>query len=140
MTWKASGEPKQVGPATVRYLRSAQFQEGAWDVAIGERTLRILPDGRTSGNKRSRSIVADLADIYAGIQALGSLPVAPADDSRSFAEPDPLAYLVGRLILEGCTTIELDGQPLLPASGQWQVSLGDHGRVSAVFVGGGSGG
>lgn len=134
MTWKASGEPKTVGEATVQYLRSTHFQEGAWDVVIGPRTVRVLPDGQTSGTKRSRAILSDLAATYAAQEAW-DLSADAVEHGRGFV--DPVAYLVGRLVLDGCTTIEVDGAPLIPASGQWHVTLADHGQVTATYVGGG---
>ncbi len=124
MSWKPSGEPKWIGPGTVQYLRSAHTHEGAFEAAIGERTVRVLPDGVKSGHDRSRSLG----------EALRSLPELP------FTDLDPVAYVVGRLIVDGFRSIELDGEPLLAtpaARGEWRVMLLDDGRLEATFLGSG---
>ena len=67
-------------PSVLVYVRSAHFSEGGHQATAGGRTVWVLPDGRTSGQKRSRLI----------LQALGA-----CEDTGL----DPLAYLWGLLAL-----------------------------------------
>lgn len=72
-----------VPPSSVVYLRSAHSSEGGHEISVGGRRLWVLPDGRTSGQRRSRLITQALAACE---QAAGS-------------GVDPLAHVYGLLAL-----------------------------------------
>lgn len=72
-----------MGAAEIFYLRSSDgASEGGHEVRIGDRIVRVLPDTRTSGLRRSRAITG----------ALGTIP----DE-----DPHPAATLAARLVAQG---------------------------------------
>lgn len=70
--------------AEVAYLRAAHSSEGGHEIASGGRRLWVLPDGRTSGQRRSRLIS----------QALGA-----AEKARTCGV-DPLHLVYGTLAVQ----------------------------------------
>jgi hypothetical protein len=66
--------------------RSKYHNEGAHIVVEGLSALFVLPDSRTSGQRRSRLISDALTDLEAGA-------------------PDPISYVAGRLLVEGCGVV-----------------------------------
>jgi hypothetical protein len=55
--WKADTLSEQrFNGTTVSYLRSPHSAEGGHEIRVGRRALWVLPDGRTSGQRRSRLI------------------------------------------------------------------------------------
>lgn len=135
MTWKPLKDPQEIGPAVVQYLRSTDHgHEGAHDVALAGLTVRVLPDPRTTARKRSHTIreaLGTISDLQGAVFKLEGL--------EEPVEFDPVAYLIGSLVLDGATNIEVDGEPVLPrpsAAGQWTVELRDDGEVVATYLGG----
>jgi hypothetical protein len=120
VTWKPLHE-KSVAetPFTLLTLRAPHSHEVAHELVLGGRTLRVLPDGRTTARKRSYNISDALT-------AHGQLP-----------ETDLLALLVGWLVIDGATNLELDGLPLMAPtpSAQWRVLLNDDGSIKATYLG-----
>lgn len=124
MTWSPVGDPQEIGAGHRQYLSGTHSHEGGHDVALAGLTVRVLPDGHTSPRKRSQAIA----------EALQTVPVL-AGASDSF---DPVAYLVGVLVMEGARRIEVDGVDLFPAPpaiGQWRLDLVGDGHVAATFLG-----
>lgn len=54
--WTPHGTPTVHGASTVTYLRSKSSPEGAHLVACVDGSVRVLPDGHTTGQRRSRMI------------------------------------------------------------------------------------
>jgi hypothetical protein len=54
-TWRTVPETR------VSYLRNPHSAEGGHEIAQGGRAIRVLPDGRTSGQRRSRLITGAVA-------------------------------------------------------------------------------
>lgn len=123
MAWKPEGKPRLIGDAEIQYLRSADHgHAGGHQVTLYGRTVVSLPDPHTSTSKRSRAISV----------ALGSLQAAPSHHI------DPVAYLVGCLVVIGATNIEIDGVPIVErqaAEVEWQVHLRTDGSVEATWLG-----
>jgi len=92
MTWRAYGEPRMLPlGASVRYLRSSGSPQGGHLVRLRDgRTVRVLPDGDTTGQKRSRTISEALTELESG-------------------QFDPLAYLTARLVGIGAVVEPADG-------------------------------
>jgi len=101
MTWRAYGEPRPLPlGASVRYLRSFGSPQGGHLVRLRDgRTLRVLPDGDTSGLKRSRTISEALTELEEGqfdvlayltarLEGVGAV-VEPADGSEEDVEGVP---------------------------------------------------
>lgn len=108
--WKPAVKPRAVHGATVQTVRAGITNETGHDVAVGDRTLRVLPDGRTTSRKRS-CIITD---------ALAAIEVAETTRKRlkngdSIERVDPVAYVAGSLLVAGATNLWLDGQPLTPS-------------------------
>jgi hypothetical protein len=60
--WKAdAGSTQRFNGASLSYLRSPHSAEGGHEIRVGGRALWVLPDGRTSGQRRSRLITQALA-------------------------------------------------------------------------------
>lgn len=140
MTWKPLKDPQEIGPAVVQYLRSTDHgHEGAHDVALAGLTVRVLPDPRTTARKRSHTIREALHTIDAVTRVPLDMAYVSDQDSDALDGFDPVAYLIGSLVLDGATNIEVDGEPVLPrpsAAGQWTVELRDDGEVVATYLGG----
>lgn len=73
-------------PVEVVYLRSPGSTEGGHQVTLGDRMIRVLPDGQTTGQKRSHIITGALTELQ--------------------KDPDPLIYLIGALTAAGITTVQ----------------------------------
>lgn len=127
--WRPHRVPKLVGPFEVQYMTSSTHShEGAHRIAIAGREVLVAPDGRTTARKRSAVITRLLETM-----ALGA-PVGSVTPLRTF---------VGGLVLEGITSIEVDGEPLIPDGGDRIASIrldvhqGDAGiEISLVDLGG----
>ncbi len=121
MSWR-SGETRQVADtATGTYFRSRHGHEGAHDVTLYGHELRILPTPNTTARKRYRALV----------NAIGVI------DERQ-GGIDPVAYVVGALVVAGAYRLLLDGQPLIPvddAAGVWRLELAHAGQVRATYIG-----
>lgn len=100
MTWKPHKDPRDLSPGvSVQALRSGHSHEGAHDVTVDGRTLRVLPDPHTTGRQRSDTFRRAVDDLGAGTV-------------------DVLALVAGYLLCAGATHLELDGQPLVGQSGE----------------------
>lgn len=92
LQWKAHGDTRQYltawpdGPLEVVYLRSPDSAEGGHQITWAGRMIRVLPDGQTTGQKRSHIITDALTDLQ--------------------VNPDPLTYLIGAFIAAGVDTIQ----------------------------------
>lgn len=113
-------QSKQIGPFRVVYLKPRKGSEGAHLVEFPDgRAVRVLPDGRNSGQKRSRTITEALT-------ALSELEGAPID---------PLTYLIGHLTATDLTWEALE--PLREATVEewleaWLEVAGVDGRPDMV--------
>lgn len=127
--WRPHRVPKLVGPFQVQYMTSSTHShEGAHRIAIAGREVLVAPDGRTTARNRSAVITRTLDKIQEADPALVSVT---------------LAAFVGALVLEGITSIEVDGEPLIPDGGdriasiRLDVNQGDAGiEISLVDLGG----
>jgi len=115
------GPEREIGAGIVRYLDGGHAREGGHLVALNGREVTVLPDGRTTARQRSQAITAALQ-----------------------AAPDPLADLVGTLILAGVSNLAVDGIPIvgestdrLLASMRLEVSQHDSGVLVRVLETGG---
>lgn len=107
---------------------STHSHEGAHRIAIAGREVLVAPDGRTTARNRSAVITRTL-DTMSQLATVGNVP--------------SLWMFVGALVLEGVTSIEVDGEPLIPDGGDRIASIrldvhqGDAGiEVSLVDLGG----
>lgn len=127
--WRPHRAPKLVGPFAVQYMTSSTHShEGAHRIAIAGREVLVAPDGRTTARNRSAVITRTL-DTMSQLATVGNVP--------------SLWMFVGALVLEGVTSIEVDGEPLIPDGGDRIASIrldvhqGDAGiEVSLVDLGG----
>lgn len=106
MSWLPEDTRQLFDGITVTYLRSRHGHEGAHDVTLYGHELRILPTSNTTARKRYRVLVDAIGAIERGI--------------------DPVAYVVGSLVVAGAHRLLLDGQPLIPvddAAGVWRLEL-----------------
>jgi hypothetical protein len=55
-----AGSTQRFNGASLSYLRSPHSAEGGHEIRVGPRALWVLPDGRTSGQRRSRLITQAL--------------------------------------------------------------------------------
>lgn len=120
MTWLAEDTRYIADGVVVTYLRSRHGHEGAHDVALYGHELRILPTPNTTARKRYRGLV----------DAIGAV------DGQTGI--DPVAYVVGSLIVAGAYRLLLDGLPLIPvddAGGVWRLELAHAGQVRATYIG-----
>lgn len=123
--WRPHRDPKLVGPFEVQYMTSSTHShEGAHRIAIAGREVLVAPDGRTTARNRSAVITRVLDTILEG-------------------ESPSLWAVVGGLVLQGVTEIEIDGEPLIPDGGDRIASIrldvhqGDAGiEISLVDLGG----
>lgn len=118
MSWQPAKAPADISGATVITVRNQDHREAGHQIAYKGRNLLVLPDGHTTSKKRSWAIrdAIETAEYCVG-----------GDDTT-----DRVAYLVGRLVLEGCRRIEVDGVPIVePAADtvQWTVELLDSGEA-----------
>lgn len=114
--WRPHRPLRDLGSAQLQALRAGHSHEAAHDVTVGDRNLRVLPDGHTAARRRYDTILR-------------------AYDSESV---DRLALVVGSLVLIGATNLELDGRPLIPNAGrrgEWRILLNDDGSMAATFLG-----
>ncbi len=121
MSWLPEETRQVADDITVTYLRSQHGHEGAHDVTLYGHELRILPTPNTTARKRYRGL----------IDAIGVI------DERQ-GGIDPVAYVVGSLIVAGAYRLLLDGQPLIPvddAAGVWRLELAHAGQVRATYIG-----
>jgi hypothetical protein len=72
--------------------------EGAHSVAIGDVSVLVAPDGRTTARQRSAALRSALESITTW--GLGTNRIA-------------VATLVGFMVLDGITNLTVDGRPLL---------------------------
>jgi hypothetical protein len=123
--WKPAVQARDIAGHSVQTIRATLVNEAGHEIAINGRRLRVLPDGGTSSRKRSCIISEALA----------------ASERVEGSWLDPLAYLVGSLLVAGASNLWLDDEPLVPQpqdpAGQWVVTLAGDGSVDARFVGGG---
>lgn len=119
MTWKPE-TVKTIGDARVEYLRARHHHEGAYDVHIGDETLRVLPGSDATTRTRLGLVQSALGDIL--------------DDRH-----DPMLYLIGVMVAHGERNLELDGQPLLDGTAaEFRIQITAAGNVRVVHDGGGS--
>jgi len=122
MTWKPHKEPRKlsVGPITahldveVQSLRSGHTHEGAHDVTVNGKALRVLPDPHTTGRQRSDTLRRAVDDLESGTV-------------------DTIRLMIGYLVAAGATHLELDGQPLVGPTGDQligQIDVDVYGTVS----------
>lgn len=107
--WKPALEPRHQHGATIQTVRAAITNETGHDVTVDGRTLRVLPDGRTTSRKRSWVISEALAVAHA-VQANQK----PLIHDGEVYVVDPITYVTGALVLAGATNLWLDDQPLNP--------------------------
>ncbi len=120
MSWLAEDTRYIADGVVVTYLRSRHGHEGAHDVTLYGHELRILPTPNTTARKRYRGLV----------DAIGAI-----DGQNGI---DPVAYVVGALVVAGAYRLLLDGQPLIPvdnAAGVWRLELAHAGQVRATYIG-----
>ncbi len=123
MSWLPEETRQVTDNITVTYLRSQHGHEGAHDVTLYGHELRILPTPNTTARKRYRALV----DAIGVINAIAGVVVH-----------DPVAYVVGALVVAGAYRLLLDGQPLIPvddAAGVWRLELAHAGQVRATYTG-----
>ena len=123
MSWLPEDTRQLSDDVTVTYLRSRHSHEGAHDVTLYGHELRILPTPGTTARKRYRVLVDAIGASYVfkGVIAI-----------------DPVAYVVGALVVAGAHRLLLDGQPLIPvddAAGVWRLELAHAGQVRATYIG-----
>ena len=100
MSWKPHKDPRDLIPGvSVQALRSGHSHEGAHDVTVDGRTLRVLPDPYTTGRQRSDTIRRAVDDLNGGLL-------------------DRIAVVAGYLLVAGATSLELDGRPLVGQQGE----------------------
>ena len=105
MSFEPLGEERAIGDGLIRYLRDATHgHEGGHRIVVADRTLSVLPDGRTLARNRSHVITR-------------VLHTAPASD------PLLVEALIGALILEGATNLELDGSPVFASERRLVASM-----------------
>jgi len=119
--WHIEGEPRELaGGAEVQYLRSQHHHEGSHEIRFSDtETLWVGPDGVTTARGR----IGTAAEAYG--DAHGALL-------------DPVAYVVGRLVLVGATNLKLNGEPVIrrrDGTVQWVVELHDDGEMRATWTG-----
>ena len=121
MSWLSEDTRHLNANVAVIYLRSQHNHEGAHDVWLYGHKLRVLPTPATTARKRYRVIV----------DAIGAI------DGQTGV--DPVAYVVGALVVAGAFNLLLDGQPLIPTddtAGIWRLELAHAGQVRATYIGG----
>ncbi len=101
MSWLPEETRQVADDITVTYLRSRHGHEGAHDVTLYGHELRILPTPNTTARKRYRALV----DAIGAISKLNALDLVDGGI-------DPVAYVVGALVVAGAYRLLLDGQPL----------------------------
>ena len=116
------GDPRVIGDAEIQYVTDkSHSHEGGHRIAVAGRNLLVLPDGRTTARNRSHVITRVLHGFTGS--AL-----------------DPTEALIGALILEGATNIEVDGEKILPSDGETIVSLRfeilDNNEIRVTSLGG----
>ena len=127
MSWLPEETRQVTDNITVTYLRSQHGHEGAHDVTLYGHELRILPTPATTARKRYRGLV----DAIGAIDGQTSMP-------PTYKQIDPVAYVVGSLVVAGAYRLLLDGQPLIPvddAGGVWRLELAHAGQVRATYIG-----
>lgn len=120
MSWLPEDTRHLTDDVTVTYLRSRHGHEGAHDVTLYGHELRILPSPPLTARKRYRVLV----------DAIGAI-----DGQNGI---NPVAYVVGALVVAGAHRLLLDGQPLIPvddAAGVWRLELAHAGQVRATYIG-----
>lgn len=120
MSWLPEDTRQLTDDVTVTYLRSRHGHEGAHDVTLYGHELRVLPSPPLTARKRYRVLV----------DAIGAI------DGQDGI--DPVAYVVGALVVAGAHRLLLDGQPLIPvddAAGVWRLELAHAGQVRATYIG-----
>ena len=99
MTWKNHKDPRELAPGVeVQALRSGHTHEGAHDVTVNGKTLRVLPDPHTTARQRSDTLRRAVDDLESGTV-------------------DTIGLMIGYLVAAGATHLELDGQPLVGPTG-----------------------
>ena len=93
MSWRAYGLPRVLPfGASSRYLRHRESTEGGLLVRLADgRSLRVLPDGQATGQRRTRTLLAALTELQTGqldaetylrSRLAGVAVVEPADGSE----------------------------------------------------------
>ena len=120
MSWLPEETRQVTDDIAVTYLRSRHGHEGGHDVTLYGHELRILPTPATTARKRYRALTV----------AIGAI-----DGQNGI---DPVAYVIGALVVAGAYRLLLDGQPLIPvddAAGMWRLELAHAGQVRATYIG-----
>ncbi|HLF43226.1 MAG TPA: hypothetical protein VJA46_06840 [Acidimicrobiia bacterium] len=98
-------EARVIGDVSIQYLAdSSHSHEGGHRITVTGRNLLVLPDGRTTARNRSHVITA----VLSAAQGHGA---------------DPIQTLVGALVLEGATNLELDGVPVFASERRLVASM-----------------
>jgi len=118
MTWKPDPRTeRRIGPYVVVSERDGS--ETAHRVSFpDDRGLRVLPDGRASGQRRSRTITEALTEAYS------MAPVKRADLDEVY-EFDPVLYLVGALAAAGMAWESTGARDITIA--EWLTEWFEHG-------------
>ena len=99
------GDPRVVGDAEIQYVGDkSHSHEGGHRIAVAGRSVLVLPDGRTTARNRSH-VITRVLHAFAG------------------SGLDPTEALIGALVVEGATSIEVDGQRILADGSSPIVSL-----------------
>ena len=95
MNFKDLGDSRSIGIGQVQYVAdSSHAHEGGHRVAVADRELLVLPDGRTTARNRSHVITRVLHAVEG-------------------TEVNPVESLVGALIMAGATRIMVDDRDVL---------------------------
>ena len=94
------GDPRTVGEGVVQYVGDkSHSHEGGHRIAVAGRDILVQGDGRTTARNRSHVITRVLSGLANG-DAL------------------PVEAVVGALVLEGATSITVDGTPILEGTAE----------------------
>lgn len=105
--WRPHRDPKPVGPFEVQYMTSSTHShEGAHRIVVDGVSVLVLPDGRTTARNRS-AVITRVLEAVTVVQPTGGR----------------VWMFVGGLMVEGVTSIELDGLSILPEGGDRIASI-----------------
>ena len=128
--WSPVLAPRPIAGGEAQTIRATVTNETGHVVTLNGRTLRVLPDGVTTSKKRSYTI-SQAATAALMVNVRSELVVEKGVHANDY-QIDPVAYLVGCLVVAGANNLELDGVELCPrstATVAWRVDLAGDGAV-----------